>query len=296
MTSRIDPNHLAAIRTLMCVIETSSLTAAGRRLGLTPSGVSRQITRLEEALGVSLLVRTTRRVRPTPAGRELDQRARPLFEALEQVTSQLGERDHQIAGRVRISASPAFGRARLLPLLTGLASVHPQLRFDVVLTTQRLDFVEDEIDLAVREGRLADSALTVRKLTEARIALYAAPAYLDRMGQPRRLSDLARHDLLMVPNASVAPLLLRQLPAEPRFRVNELYALRALAEAGAGIAPLPDYVAEEAVTHGDLVPVLPRLIVARIPMHAVYPTRRLLARRVQVVIEALVLANGAART
>ncbi len=292
MASRIDPNHLTAIRTLLCVIETSSLTDAGRRLGLTPSGVSRQITRLEEALGVSLLVRTTRRVRPTPAGRELDQRARPLFEALEQATSHLGERDKEVAGRVRISASPAFGRARLLPLLMGLATLHPGLRFDVVLTTRRLDFVDDEIDLAVREGRLGDSSLTVRKLAESRVGLYAAPAYLTRMGHPKRVGDLARHQLLMVPNAAVAPSLLRQLPAEPRFRVNELFSLRALAEAGAGIAPLPDYVAEEAVTDGHLSPVLPRLTVARIPMHAVYPTRRLLSRRVQVVIEALVLAHG----
>jgi DNA-binding transcriptional LysR family regulator len=288
MSSRIEPAHLAAVRTLMCVIEAASLTEAGRRLDLTPSGVSRQISRLEEALGASLLVRTTRRVRPTPAGMELYQRARPLFEAFAQATADVGERDREVAGRVRISASLAFGRARLLPLLSRLATLHPGLRFDVVLTGRRLDFVEDEIDLAVREGRLADSSLTARKLGDARVVLCAAPPYLARSGHPKRLSDLARHEMLMVPNASVPPALRRQLPAEPRFRVNDLFSLRQLAEAGAGIAPLPDYVAAEPVKRGALSYVLPRLTIARIPMHVVYPSRRLLSRRVQVVIEALV--------
>jgi len=279
----------------MFVIEASSLTEAGRRIGLTPSGVSRQITRLEEALGARLLVRTTRRVRPTPAGRELYQRARPLFEAFEQAASSVGSREREIAGLVRISASPAFGRARLLPALAELATVHPGLRFDVVLAANRLDFIEDELDLAVREGPLPDSSLTVRKLREARVILCAAPSYLARSGHPRRLSDLSRHAMLMLPNTAVPPGLRRRIPAEPRFQVNDLFSLRQLAEAGAGIAPLPDYAAEESVERGTLRCVLPRLIIARIPMSVVYPGRRLLSRRVQVVIEALVRDRDHAR-
>ena len=271
----------------MSVIEARSLTEAGRRVGLTPSGVSRQITRLEEALGASLLVRTTRRVRPTPAGMELYQRARPLFEAFEQATSHVGSREREIAGRVRISASPAFGRARLLPILVELTAAHPGLRFDLVLTARRLDFVEDELDLVVREGPLPDSSLTIRKLRDARVILCAAPAYLARSGRPRRLAELSRHEVLMVPNASIPPALRRRLPSEPRFQVNDLFALRQLAEAGAGIAPLPDYVAEDALARGALERVLPRATIARIAMAAVYPRRRLLSRRVQVVIEAL---------
>lgn len=291
MVSRIDPSHLAGVRTLISVIEASSLTEAGRRIGLTPSGVSRQITRLEDVLGASLLVRTTRRVRPTPAGMELYQRARPLFEALEQATSQVGVRDQEIAGCVRISASPGFGRSRLLPVLVGLGAVHPGLHFDVVLTARRLDFVEDELDLAVREGPLPDSSLTARKLRDARVVLCAAPSYLERAGYPRRLGDLSRHEMLMISSPAAPAALRRRFPAEPRFQVNDLFSLRQLAEAGVGIAPLPDYVAEAALERGALRCVLPRLTVARIPMTVVYPRRRLLSRRVQVVIEALAVAR-----
>jgi DNA-binding transcriptional LysR family regulator len=126
------------------------------------------------------------------------------------------------------------------------------------------------------------------------VRLYAAPAYLARRRPPRTLEDLHRHDLLAVPpsgpTTDVGVLRGRdgrRLGLAPRIRVNDLLALADLAEAGAGIAPLPDYVAAPAVARRALVVVLPRTTLARIPIHAVYPSRRHLPRRVQVVLAAL---------
>jgi DNA-binding transcriptional LysR family regulator len=300
MESRIVDGHLPAVRTLLAVVDAGSLTDAGRRLGLSPSGVSKQIARLEEVLGARLLARTTRQVKPTLAGLELCHRVRPLFEAFEDAERAVRDLDEQIAGAVRISAAPAFGRAVLVPVMNELSRAHPALRFQVTLTGRRLDFVEDELDLAVREGALRDSTLTARKLGTATVGLYASSGYLVSRGKPRSLADLARHDLLTTVDPGAMSTLLGQVHPEvrrleivPRFQVDDLTSIAMLAEAGAGIAALPDYVAAPMVTRGALTRVLARTEIARLPVLALYPSRRHLPRRVEVVMEAL---SNASRT
>ncbi len=302
MRSQVIGAHLAAVRSLVLVVDGGSLTGAGRRLGLTPSAVSKQLSRLEAALGARLLERTTRRVRPTAAGLTLVQRARPLFEAFDEAGAAVRDLQTEVRGQVRISASRAFGRVRLVPLVAELVRAHPHLEVDVVLDARRLDFIEDDIDLAVREGPLADSSLTARKLGEVAVRLYAAPSYLARRGRPRRLDDLAGHDLLSVPPSGPTSDLTavrgrdgRRLGLVPRVRVNDLLALADLAERGAGIAVLPGYVAAPRLSRRTLVGVLPKTTLARIALHAVYPSRRHLPRRVQVVLEALARHPGEGR-
>lgn len=292
MPSRIDPTQLSAIRTLVQAVDSRSLTAAGRRLGLTPSAVSKQLSRLEQALGARLLERTTRSVRPTAAGLELAQRARPLFEALDEAGAAVRAQQTAASGRVRITAARAFAHLCLLPLLARLAGEHRGLEFEVLLDARRLDFVEDDIDLAVREGALQDSSLTARRLGTAEVGLYAAPAYVRARRAPRRLVDLEQHDLLALPAGATDLARLRhrdglRLRLAPRFRLNDVLGLRALAEQGAGIAALPDYVAAPGLASGGLARVLPTLVLARLPIHAVYPSRRHLPRRVAVVLEGL---------
>lgn len=288
----MDP--LAAVRTLVQIVDAGSLTEAGRRVGLTPSAVSKQISRLEETLGVRLLERTTRSVRATDAGLELCQRTRPLFEAFAEATSAVRERRHEIRGRVRISATPALGRTRVLPVLARLAAEHRGLDFDVVLTGARLDFFENELDLAVREGPLDDSSLVARSLGTCSVFLCASPGYVAGHERVRTLDDLQRHELVLVPAAATLadlPQLRtasgKRLQLQSRFRVNDLFGVRELAEAGAGIAALPDYVADDALSSGALLKLLPRQVIAELPIHAVYPSRRHLPRRVAIVLDAL---------
>jgi DNA-binding transcriptional LysR family regulator len=294
MPSQIPGDRLAAVRTFVQVVESGSLTEAGRRAGLTPSAVSKQISRLEEALGVRLLERTTRSVRATDAGLELCQRTRPLFEAFAEATAAVRDRSRDVRGRIRLSTTPALARTRVVPALAALAAGHPGLDFELVLTGTRLDFFEHELDLAVREGALEDSSLVARSLGTSQVFLCASPAYLERRGRVRSADDLERHDLLLVPAAeSLAgnPALRgrggRKLVLKARFRANDLFAVRELAEAGAGIAPLPDYVAAGALAAGTLVRVLAKTVIGAIPIHAVYPSRRHLPRRVSVVLDAL---------
>jgi len=295
----MDPAHLAAIRTLMLAVDAASLTGAARRVGLTPSAVSKQLTRLEDALGARLLERTTRSVRPTTAGLELVRRARPLFEAFEEAATTVRNQSDEVRGRVRISASRGFGRVCLMPLLARLAAEHPRLELDVLLSPRRLDFIEDGIDLAIREGTLEDSTMTARRIGSTEVVLCAAPAYLARRGRPRSLDDLLRHDLLSVPRSGPASDLTRlrgrdgrRLALEPRFQINDLVSLRDLAEAAVGIAFLPDYVARASLDNGTLVRVLAKTSIARMPIHAIYPSRRHLPQRVRVVLDALAACIG----
>jgi DNA-binding transcriptional LysR family regulator len=295
-----DRDRLAAAATLVQVIDCGSLSAAAARSGRTPSAVSKQIARLEAALDVRLLERTTRRVRPTDAGLLLYGRTRPLLEAFEEAQAEAADHAREVRGRVRLSASPAYGRARLAPVLARLAAEHPQLELEVLLTGRRLDFIEDGIDLAVREGRMEDASWIARPLGRSRIVLVAAPAYLAEHGRPRRLADLARHELLLIPRAAAgarilesAEATLAELLPRSRVRVDDLFTLAELAVAGAGIAAIPDYVAD-AVGSGDrLEAVLPRVALGDLPLHVVYPARRHLSRRVEVVLDALTAAARA---
>lgn len=293
-SNRLDSAQFAAIRALVLAAESGSLTDAARRLGLTPSAVSKQLSRLEEALGARLLERTTRRVRPTPAGLALIERARPLFEAFDEAGAIVRESQTAVAGRVRITASRAFGRVCLLPLVARIASEHARLQVDLLLDARRLDFVDDGIDLAIREGMLPDSSLTARKLGDVVVHLYASAAYLEARGAPRSLEDLRDHALLSVPASGPGTDLAelrgargRRIGLEPRVQVNDLLALAELAERGTGIAVLPDYVARASVERGSLVGVLPRAVLARMPVHAVYPSRRHLPARVEAVLDLL---------
>jgi DNA-binding transcriptional LysR family regulator len=294
MRIAVDGARFDAIRALVLAVDSGSLTHAAKRLGVTPSAVSRQISRLEDALSAKLLERTTRKLRATAAGLALVERARPLVEGLDETASTLTDLECSVRGRVRISASRAFGRLCLLPAIARLAAAHSSLEFDLVLDARRLDFVEDGIDLAVREGELPDSSLTVRRLGAAAVRLFAAPAWLETQRTPRSLDDLAGMDLLSVPAATPGTDLARlrgrsgkPLGLRPRITVNDLVALADLAAQGCGIAVLPFYVARPLLVAGSLVPVLPRVTIASVPHHLVYPGRRHLPERVAVVLEAL---------
>lgn len=304
MRSQVLRAHLGAVRSFLLAVDAGSLTHAGRSLGITPSAVSKQLTRLEDALGARLLERTTRRVRPTAAGLALYQRTQPLLEALDEAGAAVRDLQTAVRGRVRLSASRAFGRVCVVPVIARLAAEHPELEIDLVLDARRLDFIEDDLDLAVREGPLPDSSLTARKLATSAVGLYAAPAYLTRRRPPRRLEDLAQHDVLSVPAPGPASDLRalrgrngKRLGLVPRIRVNDLLALADLAEHGTGIAILPDYAAAPALARRALMPVLPRTTLTRMAIHVVYPGRRHLPRRVQVVLDALAVgaSGGSAR-
>ena len=262
MDARILPN-LNDVALLVRVIQTHSFSAAARERGLPVSTVSRRIARLESALGVRLLERTTRRLRPTDAGRTYFAHAERAVDDLAQGTDHVRELQKEPRGRVRVLAPIVLGTAVANAIYTYLAK-RPGVSIDLELDDRRVDLLAEGFDLAVVAGAVDGTDFVARELwPKTRKLLYASPQYVEARGAPRRVEDLVRHDCIATQAAdgvttwtlAKARRKLR-VTIEPRFCVNESSAAYRATLAGVGIAMLPEVICAADVTAKRLVRVL----------------------------------------
>lgn len=253
-------DQLQGIRCFIEVAEAGSFTAAARRLALPASSVSRRVQDLETALGARLLHRTTRVVRLTELGAVYLAKVRVAVASLDQAEALVGEQASRPTGRLRITATPGFGRVRLLPALRRLRERFPEIVLDVELTDAVANPDGSETDLAVRSAAVLPDQLVARRLAENRFLLVAAPDYLEQRGTPRSLEELAAHRALLFrsPGGVLAWQALRdgawETVAPPAaFVSNEGSLLVEEAVAGMGIALLPDWGLVEELRDGRLV-------------------------------------------
>ncbi|GKS92107.1 LysR family transcriptional regulator [Acidovorax sp. SUPP2539] len=265
------------LEVLVLVAERGSLSAAARQLGVSPSAVSKAMSRLEARLGVQLLQRSTRRVLLTPEGTQLYQGAKRLLADLNDLEADVAARSAP-RGTVRIGASTSTGAVLLLPLVPRLRALHPGLSLDLYFTDHVVDLADAGIDIAIRWGALPASDVVARLLGHTRQIVVAAPQYLARHGEPRHPDDLHRHVRLgwnypraiphwpfMVDGRRVA------VDIGHAIRVNDGDVMRRLALEGAGLARLSLYHAWDDVANGRLVPVLEAFNAGDLePIHAVY--------------------------
>src|SRR5207344_72711 len=166
---------------------------AAQALGLPKSSVSRSVALLEHELRARLLRRTSRSVAPTEAGAAFYERASRGMALLSEAREAVVELDAELRGPIRITTSVDMAVWRLAPLVAEFVDRHPAVLIDVMLTGRAVDLLEEGVDFALRAGQLRDENLVARKLPAAELALYAAPAYLEQHGAPRRVADLAKH-------------------------------------------------------------------------------------------------------
>jgi DNA-binding transcriptional LysR family regulator len=280
------------------VIDAGSFSAAAARLGQTPSGVSRTISRLEKQLGMTLMHRTTRRLQLTEEGSWLLGRARRIIADLDDTESQAAARRSQLSGLVRVNAATPALDHLVAPLVPAFLDAYPQVELELASGETVVDLIEERADVAIRIGALADSTLKARRLGRSRIRVLAAPAYLARHGTPATVPELARHRLLGF--AAPASLNLWPLrnpevegeeagwPATPQVTASSGETVRHLALAGAGIASLSDFLTRADVAAGRLVPVLPEATLAWTqPVWAVFYKQGALAPRVAALVDFL---------
>ena len=276
------------------VLDQGSISAAARQLDLSPAVASQRLARLEQALGVRLLHRTTRRLHPTAEGLALAEQGRGLVEDLDTLFGSLQAANTGVAGTLRITTSATFGRLYLSPLLTEFMALHPQLRVSVDLTDQVVDLVNDGFDLAIRIGALADSTLVAKRLAANQRVLVASPDYLARCGAPDTPKDLAEHDCLILTGAQGRQdhwVLGDGRGGEVRVRVhgrlesNLGELLRDAAVAGEGIAVHSRWHIADDLKAGRLVTVLPDYPLSPTGIWAVMPQRRLLPPRVSRFVD-----------
>lgn len=286
----MDLNSLPVFR---AVVESGSFAGAARALGLPKSTVSHKVAALEHDLGVSLITRTTRRLRLTEAGeRYFNAIVRSLGE-LQLAGSEAVEEQAKPGGLLRITAPAELGKVIARPLIDRFIREHPQVNVELAFTDRIVDLVRENFDLAFRAGQLEDSNLKAKRLGISEFQCFASPAYLRRQGVPAKPQDLAlEHDALVFTTLTPDGVWeLRQgereanIAVRARIRANDLVALRELATAGYGIALLPDYFAEPEVRSGRLVRVLPQWFAERAPLHLVYPPLRYMPPKVRAFID-----------
>jgi DNA-binding transcriptional LysR family regulator len=287
---------LPDLAALVNVIEAGSFSAAARAQGTTPSAVSRQIARLEAALGLKVLERSTRRLRLTAGGQEVLRHARAMLEAARAACDGAASHASTVEGRVRIAAPKAALRQLIHPELPRLLHAYPRLDLELAVSDHAVDFIAGGVDIALRFGD-PPPGYVARPFIEVRTLLYASPDYLAQAGTPQQPADLARHSCLHLAELPgddewclVSGNERRVVHVRGRYASNHSEMRREAAEAGFGIACLPDFTARQSLARGQLVPVLPGWqLLGRYQGSnwLVYSADRYRALRVRVVVDFL---------
>lgn len=276
MSSRIDRMLCFA-----AVAEQASFTRAAAHLGYSKAHVSRQVAELERALGVELLLRTTRRLSLTALGRRYAEHAAALRATFDEAQQVVAAERTEVAGTLRITAATSFGEVFLIDLMDEFQRLHPAVESELDFSIQRRDLHEGHYDFGFRSVRTLDERLVARVIGLVREIAVASPALLDRVGTPRRPAELAGLPALRNSHFRDDPewVFVRGANSETvRIRapmaINNFPAIRHAAELGVGVARLPVYLVSDAIAAGRLQRVLPDWEIAPLPLYLVHPQRR----------------------
>jgi DNA-binding transcriptional LysR family regulator len=291
VSAMIDPKALAIF---VKVAERRSFAQAARMLGITQSGVSNAVSRLEERLGVRLLARTTRRVNLTEDGAAFLDRCRRILSDLEEAELTFGRARAAPTGRLRIDLPVSFGRLKVVPLLGRFRARYPELTIALSFTDRYVDLVDEGVDVAVRLGVLRDSSMVARRISQTRFRIFGAPTYFAKHGRPRSPDDLVRHNCLAFTSRETN--LVRdwrfqhdgaELTVTPRGNMSfsDGAAICDAACAGYGLVQMHDYYAD--APPAALQSVLQRFEPPPDPVSVVYPPTRHLSPKVRVFVDFL---------
>jgi DNA-binding transcriptional LysR family regulator len=269
-----------------------SLSAAARRLGLTPMAATRRLAALERELGVRLMHRTTRSVSLTPEGETLLPYAQQMIDAEGAARAALSPESLGATGLLRVTAPAAFGRKVVAPLIPALLAANPDLRVDLELTDSVVDIVAGGFDVAIRIAPLRDSGLIARRLAPNPRLLCAAPAYLSRHKAPARIDDLVAHACLRLSGVTHWPFevegLARNIRVDGRFTCNSIDGVHDACVRGLGLALLSLWDVKAELRSGALVEVtLDAALPQELSIWALYPTTRLTPAKLHVFLAAL---------
>ncbi|MBI5899696.1 MAG: LysR family transcriptional regulator [Rhodocyclales bacterium] len=295
-------DRAAEMTAFVRTVETGGFSAAARQLGLTPSALSKLVTRLEDRLGARLLQRTTRRLQLTAEGEAFYARALPILKAMDEAEAEVTEAGTSPRGLLRLHCGSTFGMHQLAPAIPRFQARHAAVSLDLTISDEHLDMMQEGVDLAIRIGPLDESTLVARRICNLERVICAAPSYLERHGTPRTPDDLQRHNCLWITSLPA----LRRWPfdTDEGIRVvhvdgnvvtNNAETVLQLAVAGVGVTRLSDVVVAEAIRAGALVPILADWHhVEPVPLFATYPSGRNLSPKVRAMVDFLVEEFGGA--
>ena len=299
MTSSVQPADLGFFSTLASA---GSLSAAARELGITTPAVSKHLALMESRLGVSLVVRTTRRMSLTPEGELYLERARRILGEIDGMEESLGLSKATPKGLLRVNATLGFGRSHVAPLISRFVRKHPQVEVQLQLSVNPPPLTEDSFDVCVRFGAPPDSRVIARYIAPNRRLLCASPAYLSKHGVPKIPSDLTKHNCIGIRQGEEAYGVWRLTSGRGKSATTEAVKTRgnlatndgeiavSWALEGHGVLMRAEWDIERYLRNGRLVHVLPQYHTPDADIHAVYPQRHQLAARVRAFVDFVALS------
>ncbi|WP_027253034.1 LysR family transcriptional regulator [Photobacterium halotolerans] len=287
---------LNAIRQFIKVADHQSFTVAATQLGITQSGISRAISRLEAQLGVKLLHRNTRSLSLTADGELFLSRVRPLISGLSDAQHEMQHHGNAPKGTLKVSAPSAFGRAILIPIVSELLESHPQLNIELVLTDRIVDIIDEGFDAVIRSGPVADARVIAKRLSSAHWVTVASAKYLARRGVPNCIKELSQHNCLRVrlsSNGLINPWRFTDngkpisMDVSGNLILDHGDPLVEAAVAGTGIVQLLTFFVRPYLADGRLQEVLSHNAPPPQPLTLLYPPSRQYSAKLTVFREAL---------
>ena len=290
------PETLSDLAVFVAVVKCGSFTAAAHALELAKSQVSKCVNRLEARLGARLLHRTTRRLRLTEAGTAIYETSQGALQAIEDAQLAVSNLQGAPRGKLKVSASIAFGSTQLPRVVARLTEQYPDLAVELLLEDRHMDLVREGIDVAMRiTGEPPDSGLVYRRLGPNRQVVRASPRYLERRGVPHAPRDLAAHDCIAHTQRTTPRTWHFTAPGRGktsvdingRIAISSALGVRQAALEGLGVVELNSYLVGPDIKAGRLVRLLAPYEPKQLSVYAVFPQRRYLAPKVRVFIDAM---------
>lgn len=268
------------LRIYVAVMNAGNFTAAADQLMLSKQYVSRRMAALEASLGARLLIRNTRKLSVTDAGKVFAQHAQRILDDIQEAEQAVSERRQELHGTFRISMPMSFGMSHLSPLIAAFLAEHSALQFQVELADRYVDVIGEGFDMAIRIGTLSDSTLIARQLGELKRVICCSPAYLKRAGEPNVPEDLLQHACLRYGREGQNGWELKVdgkkkvLAVQGPMMSNNGEVLCDAAISGLGLVLLPEFIVGPALQRGELVSVLDACHPDSLCLNAVYPQHR----------------------
>ncbi|HEX4199742.1 MAG TPA: LysR family transcriptional regulator [Caulobacteraceae bacterium] len=284
-------DRLAALEVFVQVVDAGSFSAVARRQHIGQPAVSKAVAQLEQWLGVSLLLRSTRSVVPTEAGQIFYERAKRTIEEADEAVMAAQGSAHGLTGKLRVSTSICFGRLHVIPSLSVFLAEHPDLELELVLDDRFVDLVNEGVDVALRTGAMPSSNMTARRIAEGRSLVVATPAYLQRHGTPMSPAELASHQaVILTRGGGRDSFTFRKADAEVsvtlqgRLKVTQGEGVREAVNSDLGLAVAAEWLFSPELKSGKVVPILQDWTLPPTPLSAVYPTGRLAGAKARTFV------------
>jgi DNA-binding transcriptional LysR family regulator len=280
------------------VIDAGSFTKAAEHLGITKAVVSQQVARLEQDVGTTLLMRTTRRLQPTEAGRIFHARCVSILRETEDAFNELAEARTDPKGLLKLTAPYDYGTSVIVPIVAAFTARYPECKVELNLSDKAVDLIADNMDLAIRVGWLADSSLQARRIGSFRQLLVGSPQFAERLAQLRDPTELPA--LPFVANSALRESLewvftnedreIRTVQLKAGIAINTTPAVMEAVKHGGGLSVLPDFLAAADMSNGGLLHVLPEWHLPSGGIYTVYPAARFRPPKVTAFVDMLTSA------